>query len=150
MPKNEWEVEAEKTYRSIGRFIFEFSQCEYTIRHFLGEEIKLDERFFGAVVESYDVAMLCTITKQVFSITRSPEMALRIEKLINEFFKLNQERIRVAHGLWNPSTDGGTVHHVSRNTLKTSSYREQSKLLDERATEANALRNNLENAFYGI
>jgi len=110
----------------------------------------LDERFFGAVVDSYDVAMLCTITKQVFSITRSPETALRIEKLINEFFKLNQEGIRVAHGLWNPSTDGGTVHHVSRNTLKTSSFREQSKLLDERATEANALRNNLKNAFYGI
>jgi hypothetical protein len=28
---------AEQTYRSIGRFIFEFSQLEYTVRHYLGD-----------------------------------------------------------------------------------------------------------------
>ena len=30
----------EKTYRAIGRFIFEFSQVEYTLRYYLGQEIR--------------------------------------------------------------------------------------------------------------
>jgi hypothetical protein len=51
------QVAAEKTYRAIGRFIFEFSQAEYTIRHYLAQEIGLDEEHFSAVVESYDVAI---------------------------------------------------------------------------------------------
>jgi len=32
---------AEKTYHAIGRFIFAFSQVEYTIRHYLREAIEL-------------------------------------------------------------------------------------------------------------
>ena len=49
---------AEKTYRAIGRFMFEFSQVEYTIRHHLAEEIGLKEKHFSAVVESYEVGAL--------------------------------------------------------------------------------------------
>ena len=58
---------AEKTYRAIGRFMFEFSQVEYTIRHYLAEEIGLNEEHFAAVVESYDVGVLCTVTIEVFT-----------------------------------------------------------------------------------
>lgn len=42
---------AEKTYRAVGRFMFEFSQVEYSIRHYLAEQIGLDEEHFVAVVE---------------------------------------------------------------------------------------------------
>ena len=54
-------VDAEKTYRAIGRFVFEFSQVEYTIRHYLASEIDLKEEYFTAVMESYDVALLCAV-----------------------------------------------------------------------------------------
>jgi hypothetical protein len=37
---------AEKTYRAIGRFMFEFSQVEYTIRHHLAEEIGIRKSIF--------------------------------------------------------------------------------------------------------
>jgi hypothetical protein len=37
------EADAERTYRAIGRFVFEFSQVEYTIRHYLASEIGLKE-----------------------------------------------------------------------------------------------------------
>jgi hypothetical protein len=39
----------EKTYRAIGRFMFEFSQVEYTIRHHLAEAIELRDDHFHAV-----------------------------------------------------------------------------------------------------
>ena len=59
---------AEHTYRAIGRFIFQFSQAEYTIRHHLAQEIGLDEAHFSAVVESYDAVLLCNVAKAVFEI----------------------------------------------------------------------------------
>jgi hypothetical protein len=70
------QIAAEKTYRAIGRFIFEFSQAEYTIRHYLAEEIGLAEEHFVAVVESYDVSVLCTVAKEVFGKSGFPRPEL--------------------------------------------------------------------------
>jgi hypothetical protein len=147
MPKNEWEIEANKTYRAIGRFIFEFSQVEYTIRHNLGQQIGLDEKYFTAVIESYDVGLLCTVAKQVFGVSRNKKNGLLIKKLLDKFMELNGVRIRVAHGLWNPSDDGGSVSHVSRSNLKPNQYLEQAKALEKEADKLNQLRAELDDAF---
>jgi hypothetical protein len=42
----------QKTFRAIGRFIYEFSQVEYTIRVYLAEEIRLSDEHFHAVALS--------------------------------------------------------------------------------------------------
>jgi hypothetical protein len=139
----------EQTYRAIGRFMFEFSQVEYAIRHYLGEVIGLDEKYFSAVVESYDVGLLVTVVKKVFK-TSYGQQDSQIEKLLNRFHELNIERMRVAHGLWVPSMDGGTVHHVPRNKLSPIRLTEQAKQLEKRADEACALRADLERAFNDI
>lgn len=136
----------EKVYRAIGRFIFEFSQVEYTIRHYLAEEIWLKEEYFTPVVESYDVAVLCNVAKNVFAKGRPGEFAARIEKGIHRFFDLNNDRNRVAHGLWVPFKEGGTVHHVSRN-LNAVRLQNQARELEKRADELNGLRAELERAF---
>ena len=136
----------EKVYRAIGRFICEFSQVEYTIRHYLAEEIGLKEEHFTPVVESYDVAALCTVAKKIFAKRRPCEFAARIEKGINRFFDLNNDRNRVAHGLWVPFTDGGIVHHVPRD-LNAVRLQNQAGELEKRADELNALRVELESAF---
>jgi hypothetical protein len=149
MPKSEWEIVSDNTYRAIGRFIFEFSQVDYTIRHYLAEEIKLDEKYFTPVIESYDVGILCTVARQVFSNSRDKKSAARIETLINIFFKMSHERNRVAHGLWTPSKDGGTVHHVPRGNLKPVRLSEQVKQLEKGANELQELRAQLEEAFLG-
>ncbi len=91
----------EKTYRAIGRFIFAFSQVEYTIRHYLAEEIGLKDEYFTPVVESYDVTVLCKVAKEVFG-KRRPVEFRAIEKGIDCFHKHNGDRNRVAHGLWVP------------------------------------------------
>ena len=149
MPKSEWEIVSDKTYRAIGRFIFEFSQAEYTIRHYLAEEIELDEKHFAPVVESYDVGVLCTVAKQVFLNTRDGKNAARIEMLINKFSKMSHQRNRVAHGLWVPFKDGGTVHHVPRGNLKPARFSEQADRLEKGADELQAMRAQLEEAFLG-
>ena len=136
---------ADKTYRAIGRFIFEFSQVEYTIRYYLAEEIGIKEEHFMPVVESYDVAALCTIAKKIFAQSRLGEFA-RIKKGIDRVLEMNSVRNRVAHGLWVPFKEGGTVHHVPRS-LNAGSYENQAGELDKYADELNALRAELESAF---
>ena len=147
---NSGQAAAEKTYRAIGRFIFEFSQVEYTIRHYLAAEIGLTEKYFAAVVESYDVGMLTTVAKEVFKKARGKEDSAGIEKLLNRFRELNDQRKRVAHGLWVPFMDGGTVHYVSRNSLNPSQFTDQAKELEVLADEACGLRSRLETALNGI
>lgn len=127
------EKAAEQTYRAIGRFMFEFSQFEYGVRHYLGQAIGINEEYFSAVVESYDVVMLVKVAKEVFKKARKKQNAAEIERLLNEFLKLNGHRIRVAHGLWVPFMDGGTVHHVSRDKLSSLLYTDQAKVLEQQA-----------------
>ena len=161
---------AERTYRAIGRFIFEFSQVEYTIRYYLADQIGLHEEHFSAIVESYDVALLITVAKQVFkkplhsgaisaAFLHGPRPAYlrdfraqndrgdRIETLLNRFLEFNFYRNRVAHGLWVPSMDGGTVVHVPRNKLTPARFADQAVELEKRADELCKLRADLENAF---
>ena len=135
----------EQTYRAIGRFIFEFSQAEYTIRHYLAEEIGLKEEHFMPVVESYDTAMLCAVATRVFA-KRQPDQFAAIRKCINHFKEFNDLRNRVAHGLWVPFKEGGTVHHVPRN-LNAASFPNQAGELEKQADKLNALRAELESAF---
>jgi hypothetical protein len=147
---NPEQAAAEKTYRAIGSFIFAFSQVEYTIRHHLGEAIELNEDYFTPVLESYDVAMLCSVAKAVFKRKRSSEIYARIEREINRFMEINNIRTRVAHGLWDPYSDGGTVSHVPRS-LKPTVSPNQAEELEKLADELRALERNLGNAiaFFG-
>ena len=142
---SETALAAEKTYRAISRFIFEFSQVEYTIRHYLAEEIGLKEEYFTSMVESYDAAMLCNVAKKVFA-KRRPGEFVSIKERINRFLEFNNIRNRVAHGLWVPSKEGGTVHHVPRN-LNAVRLENQAGELEKWADQLNALRAELERAF---
>ena len=138
---------AEKTYRAIGYFIFQFSQTEYSIRQLLGREIKLDDRFIPAILQSYDVGALCNVSKEIFKMTRPAEEAEEMASLINRFYKLNGERQRVAHGVWIPYFRGGMVQHVSRNSLKTVTHEDQAEVLEKWAKEANEIRAGLMGKF---
>jgi hypothetical protein len=141
---------AEKTYRAIGRFIFEFSQIEYAVRYYLAEEIGLKEEHFTAVVESYDVGVLITVAKKVFKKSRGEKEGSRIEKLLSRFQSLNVDRNRIAHGLWVPFTEGGALHHVSRNSLTPTRLTDQARALEKLADDACTLRAELETAFMAV
>ena len=138
---------AEKTYRAVGRFMFEFSQIEYAIRHYLAEEIGLNEEYFVAVVESYEVGILCAVAIEIFTKSRTKESASRIKHHINHFRRLDEDRKRVAHGLWMPSKEGESVHYVSRSSSKPTLSTNQAEALEQLADETRALRSELEKAF---
>jgi hypothetical protein len=144
------QMQAEKTYRAIGRFMFEFSQVEYSIRHRLAEEIGLNEEYFAAVVESYEVETLCSVGAEVFTIARTKDSACRIKHHLNHFRRLDEERKRIAHGLWVPSQEGESVHYVSHSGSKLKLSTNQVETLEQLADEIRALRSELEKAFVSI
>ena len=90
--------------------------------------------------------MLCTVAIDVFGTSRANLNAAAIKGLINDFRDLSQHRNRVAHGLWMPNKDGGTVRHVPRN-LNPHMNANQAAALEKLADEACSLRAELERAF---
>ncbi|KRR08735.1 hypothetical protein [Bradyrhizobium valentinum] len=130
-----WQLESEKTYRSIGFFMHEFSQVEYSLRYAVGEELALKPKHLDVVTAAFDVAALCNLAVVLFG--ERGEM----KKLINRFRKLNDHRQRVAHGLWMPESEGGYVHHIARTNLKDMAYKQQAHELEKLAEEALSLRN---------
>jgi hypothetical protein len=139
----------EKTYLAIGRFMFEFSQMEYAVRALLGEEIGLKEQYFSAVMESYDVAQLIRIAKDVFEKSRGDD-ATMICNLLNRFFDMISERNRVAHGLWVPFMDGGTMHYTSRDKLTPKVFKERAEHLEKLSDVLCQLRADFETEWYNV
>ena len=139
----EWELESEKTYRAIGRFMYEFSQIEYAVKDMVCNELHVPAEHFTAVSSTFDVAVLCTLAITVFA---SRENADEIKSLVNRFRELNNHRQRVAHGLWVPFIEGGSVLFTARSSLKGASHQKQQDALEKLADDALSLRNNLSEA----
>jgi hypothetical protein len=138
----------EATYRAIGRFMFEFSQLEYAIRYYTALELGVKEEM-AHVVMSHDVALLCTVATEVPTQKSDEKHKQELRDIIKQVRKINETRVKVAHGLWVPFTDGGTVHHQSRSPLKTTISAEQAKELELGADQTNHIRDRLEKWWWG-
>jgi hypothetical protein len=106
-----------RTFESIGAFIFQFSQLEFTIQVLIGAILRLPEEQLQIITTPYDFRMLCTVA-QSLCIHRSPEQAKDIKNLFKRCLSLNDDRVRIAHGVW--SDDGKTIiaRHVARTSFK--------------------------------
>jgi len=142
--------EAEKTYGAIGRFMFEFSQTEYTIRHAVGREVLKDCDKCMFVVEALDVTALCNVAKKVFKGTRPPSIAAEIDAEIKRFLAINQERVQVAHGVWIPYFDGGMVRHVSRTSFNPTISKGRTEALDKLSAELGEIRTRFHTAVLAL
>lgn len=105
-------------FLAIGEFIFEFSQLEFTIRHLLGVVLEIDDgKRFNLIVSPYDFATLCRVVDgflaqmDIFGADRLKD----IHKLFKSCLRMNDERVRIAHGSW---FLGAGARHVSRQTFK--------------------------------
>lgn len=122
-PEIDWELARasnelrDRGLQGIGRFLFEFSQLEFTIQAVLTARLGLSEAYFNIVTAPYDFRKLCTVTCKVSRI-KYPTKKAEIEKLFKECLKLNDSRVIVAHGLWTDDMDGLSVRSVSRGTFQ--------------------------------
>jgi len=124
--------------RSIGRFVMEFSQLQFSIRYVVAKCIGLDEKYFNIITAPYDFAILCTVARELLTI-RFPERKTEFKELLGQCRRLNDERVKVAHGLWTLGDGGLAVEHASRTSLTQSSFFEQREKIDELSAEAQRL-----------
>jgi hypothetical protein len=137
---------SDKTFRAIGRFLFEFSQLEYEIRRQVADAVDLELYHFHAIM-MHDFAPLCTAAISVFdfeySFDKVKGRAQAMRSLLKRSQSLNNIRNTVAHGLWVPFEEGGKVVHMPR-TLKLNVSNKQALTLEKKADEAKELRRKIE------
>jgi hypothetical protein len=132
------EVRAD-TFHAIGRFIFEFSQLEFSIRAVLAGALNLPDGYFDAVTGPYDFRMLCAVTSKVRQL-KNPEQREEIADTYKECLALNDKRVQIAHGLWTEGMgEDWTVRHWSRQTLDSKHYPYSVDQLHELGDKAQAL-----------
>jgi hypothetical protein len=122
----------------IGRFIFEFSQLEFSIRAVLVSRLKLSEEYFNIVTGPYDFAKLCNVTREA-SIVKYPERKAELGRLFKACLKLNESRVLVAHGMWLDDLDGLSLRIVSRGTFQTHVHSFKKDELERLADKAQEL-----------
>jgi len=124
-----------KGYEQIGEFIFQFSQLEFTIRTQLSNVLNLSDDQFDVVTGPYDFSILCTVSKAILT-QKFPENKAVLEKIFNRCRALNEERVRVAHGMWILGNAGLVSRHVPRQSLKATYFYEDPSKLAGLAQEA--------------
>jgi putative transcriptional regulator len=113
-----------RLYMLIGKFIFSFSELEFLLRHTLAEVLKIDNKIFYPVTTGYDFATLCRVTQSVCKIASpySEQERDEIGKVLKSCLRLNDERVRIAHGTWFMSDTEVGTDHVSRQKLEPETY----------------------------
>jgi len=137
-PDNLEEAERQEVYQSIGRFIFHFSQLEFTIRTVLAAELRISGAHFAMVMSVFDFAASCRVAIAAFRQSHRFDEARKkqLVKLLNRALELNDHRVRVAHGVWAVSPTGAGARHVSRQNLVAKDYYEKRGELRELADAA--------------
>lgn len=132
-------------FRAIGRFVFEFSQLEFTLAWQLAQAIGLADEHLDPVVSAFDFAKLCTTVEAVMAGSLTPEKGAQLKALIKECRGVNDRRVKIVHGLWvvGPGSSG-SLHTVSRQSLQRSVAFDTSALeLDELSNRTSELRSKL-------
>jgi len=141
------DVWKEQTFRAIGHFIDAFAAVESVLRTYLAREIKLENKYADAIV-THDFALLCTAVLTVFNETlERDEEKQKLKKCISDARQLNDLRVKVVHGYWEPYFSAGTLHHVSRRTLKKDVVAEMASHLEKQADAADELVQRLQHIF---
>ena len=140
------QLASDKTFRAIGRFLFEFSQLDYEIRRQVGEAAGVDDWHVHSIM-TQDFGPLCIAAIAVFdfeySTTRQKAQRDIMRGLLKRAQSLNNVRNAVAHGLWVPFEDGGKVIHMPKN-LQLNVSSQQARALEMKADEAKELRREIE------
>lgn len=133
----------EKQFQNIGQFFHEFSQVEFSLRFLLARMTRIPDDFFDIVTAPYDTNTLCNVVKALAKKATTPERAQPLVDVVKRFQRLNEDRVRIAHGTWTEDDYGLTSRHVSRTSLEAGWHYSKSEDLTKLIAEANSLQADL-------
>jgi hypothetical protein len=136
-------------FRAIGRFVFEFSQLEYSIKFFLHELMEVRNDLFDAFVGPIDFAAACSALKETCRVLKLQQVE-QIISLINGAQKINEQRIKIVHGLWAPAAPAEKLVYISRTSLKASHHFPSPLELDKLSKECSQIKWGLNHEIYFV
>lgn len=128
-------IQSESYFRSIGEFIFRFSQLEYQLKSTLARYLNLRGDQFDVVVGPYDFAVLCTVAEKTIKLDVDEQYHPSVKSFFNKCRELNDTRNIVAHGRW--SVEG--ARHASRRSLEAKMHFESPAKLAKATSDAKKL-----------
>jgi len=137
-------------YREIGRFIFQFSQLEYTLRYHVAEKARIGDEYFDIVTSAFDFAKFCSALLALSAKERGGKADPALKELISDCHDVNAVRIRVVHGLWVVGSGHDRAIHTSRNSMKSEVHFDKPGDLDAQADRCARLRFEIEKAIYAM
>lgn len=117
MEEKEWLELLDKRYRSIGKFIYQFSTLELTIGRHLQTTIRLENCFSRIVLANYDFASLCRVMGGALKErTENDKLKEEVDRIVRRCLKINENRVRIVHGSWFLHLG---AFHTSRQNLQS-------------------------------
>jgi hypothetical protein len=100
---------------------------------------------------THDFALLCTIAETVLPRSGMAEhRANRLKELIKKCRTLNNERVRIVHGLWFVGGEEGKLFQAPRGKIATNVYYKKADEVADLADLANSIRDELPNIMYAF
>jgi hypothetical protein len=143
-------IEQDRVYREIERFIFEFSQIEYTLRYHVADMARVDDQYFDIVTSAFDFAKLCSALLALSAKEKGGKPDPVLKDLVAACHEVNAVRLRVVHGLWVVGSGNDRAIHTSRNSMKSEVYFDKPGDLDDQSNRCNKLRSDIEKAIYAL
>lgn len=129
-----------RSCESIGRFIYLFSQLEFTMRYILAVDTRLPKGLFDVMLGDLDFAKLCNkldATKKFLWAADQTRYG-RYSKLVSRARALNDQRVIIAHATWSPSGEGLSARKVN-SKLVANDHLQSASAIDKYAQEASDL-----------
>jgi hypothetical protein len=139
----------DRFFSAIGRFIFEFSQLEYTFKALIAQDMSLADEYFNTIM-THDFALLCTIAEDVFvrSAVDKEYTSSKLNELLSKCRLLNEERNRIVQGLWFVGGKEGRLFLAPSGQSETKLHYEQADEVADLAERAGQYRMELEKIVY--
>jgi hypothetical protein len=116
----------------------------------IAEQVDLKDEHFTAVMV-HDFAALCTIAESVLLRPGMVEdRAIRLQELIKKCRSLNDDRVRIVHGLWFVGGKEGRLFRAPKGKIETKVYYEKADEVADLADLANSLRDELPKIMYAF
>lgn len=105
-------------FQAIGTFVYQFSQFEASLRYTLAE--LTIRRHSDVIMAALDFAILCRALSEVISRSEkcSPNAKEKMRSALGLALKVNDERVKIAHGTWTIDDKEGLLESLSRQSLK--------------------------------
>lgn len=134
----EWTEKVQSGYAELGEFMVEFSQLEFSIRVAIGRHLKIPSDLINPILSEYQFVPLCRVWKLLEN-KFNPEKSEVTKKICGELLALNEQRVRIAHGLWTPGVEVLEALHIAKNSGRVGTYFSESGELKSLANECQRL-----------